>query len=434
MNSARLNEITITGFKSRFATMNIRFTEQNVSVIYGDNGCGKTTLLNLIHAIFTQNDEELAKNSIESIKLFYTVVDDDGKVSNKRNVIKRHKQTDSYSWPDDSIRHFKSLSLGVGRTLNSTDTPITTSEAFRFLSNNISQYNFIDKNVEPERLWDFSEDLIRTVKRYRSMHAMKKVNVRRFADKNLYLKSIKTEEVVFLLLDTYRIARIRSSNGIQNALFETLSSFIFNTSPEDFNSYSEKSKHWLFESLIINKSRIIKALDTKDGNQAKIEIVDKLTKINSRESFDQIVSTPILFQLFTNMIDQLAIEESLLTSINEILYVFNSHLPPNKKLVVNEHAVEVNVGTESHPISELSSGESQLLITLCMLVLRGQDKHVILIDEPELSFNIRWQRMFIDLVTAVVPNAQVIVASHSPAVAGASKYKTSMDIELGGAL
>lgn len=434
MKSARINEITINGFKSRYATMSIKFTEQNVSVIYGDNGCGKTTLLNLIHAIFTRNNEELAKNNIESVRLSYTVVDDDGKTSNKKNIIKRFKQTDSYTWPDDSIRYFKSLSLGVDRTLNAADTPITTSEAYRFLMQNLDHHDFIDQSADHEKLWSFSEDLTRAVKRYRSMNAMKKVNLRKFADRNLYLKSIKTEEVVMLLLDTYRVARIKSSDGIQNALFETLSSFIFNTSPEDFSSYTEEAKTLLYGKLINNKRRIIKALDTKDGNHAKIEIVDKLNKIDSIESFYSIVSTPILFQLFTNMVEQLEIEESLLTSINEILYVFNAHLPNNKQLIVNENVVEVQVGTESHPISELSSGESQLLITLCMLVLRGQDKHVILIDEPELSFNIKWQRMFINLVNAVVPNAQVIVASHSPAVAGSSKYKTSMEIELGGAL
>lgn len=434
MKLARLNEITITGFKSRFATMNIKFTEQNISVIYGDNGCGKTTLLNLIHAIFTRNDEELAKNFIETIKVSYSLIDNEGKTVNRKNVIKRLKQSDNYSWPDDHIRHFKSLVLGVGRTLNATESPITTSEAFRFLTNKGSHYSFIDKSIEPEQLWDFSEDLVRSVKRYRSMHAMRKVNLRRFSEQNLYLKSIKTEEIVMLLLDTYRVARIKASEGIQNALFETLSSFIFNTSPEEYNTYSENSKAWLYTRLIENKNRIIKALDTKDGNKAKIEIVEKLNKIENRNNFDEIVNTQILFQLFTNMIEKLNIEESLLTSINEILYVFNSHLPNNKKLVINEQTVEVIVGTDSHPISELSSGESQLLITLCMLVLRGRDKHVILIDEPELSFNIKWQRMFIDLVTTIVPHAQVIVASHSPAVAGATKYKTNMDIDLGGAL
>src|SRR4051795_327933 len=44
------------------------------------------------------------------------------------------------------------------------------------------------------------------------------------------------------------------------------------------------------------------------------------------------------------------------------------------------------------PLATLSSGEKQLFLLLCSAFLSRQSRCVFLIDEPELSLNVYWQR------------------------------------------
>ncbi len=79
-------------------------------------------------------------------------------------------------------------------------------------------------------------------------------------------------------------------------------------------------------------------------------------------------------------------------------------------------------GTEARiPVERLSSGEKQLIILFVEALLQRQKPYVFLADEPELSLHIEWQRNIIPAIRELNPNAQIIVATHSPEVAG--KYK-----------
>jgi predicted ATP-dependent endonuclease of OLD family len=63
----------------------------------------------------------------------------------------------------------------------------------------------------------------------------------------------------------------------------------------------------------------------------------------------------------------------------------------------------------------LSSGEKQLLLLLCNILVATTESSVFIIDEPELSLNIKWQRQLIDSLLALVEasNVQFIMATHS---------------------
>ena len=80
------------------------------------------------------------------------------------------------------------------------------------------------------------------------------------------------------------------------------------------------------------------------------------------------------------------------------------------------------------PIAKLSSGEKQLLILFIEALLQRQKPCVFLADEPELSLHIAWQRNIISAICSLNPNAQIIIATHSPEVAGKFK-KCLLDME-----
>ncbi|MBN1076096.1 hypothetical protein DVV91_17390 [Clostridium botulinum] len=80
-------------------------------------------------------------------------------------------------------------------------------------------------------------------------------------------------------------------------------------------------------------------------------------------------------------------------------------------------------------ISELSSGEKQLLILLTETVLQREKNVVFIADEPELSLHITWQEQILQAIKSLNKNAQIIIATHSPEIAGSVDDKALIDME-----
>jgi ABC-type Mn2+/Zn2+ transport system ATPase subunit len=73
---------------------------------------------------------------------------------------------------------------------------------------------------------------------------------------------------------------------------------------------------------------------------------------------------------------------------------------------------------DSVPLDKLSSGEQHQLILLFDLLFEVTENSLILIDEPELSLHVSWQKSFIESLQRIIRlNAfDVLLATHSPAV------------------
>jgi predicted ATP-binding protein involved in virulence len=70
------------------------------------------------------------------------------------------------------------------------------------------------------------------------------------------------------------------------------------------------------------------------------------------------------------------------------------------------------------PLDKLSSGEQHQLILVFDLLFEVKTNSLILIDEPELSLHVAWQKTFIESLQRIIAlNAfDVLLATHSPAV------------------
>lgn len=70
----------------------------------------------------------------------------------------------------------------------------------------------------------------------------------------------------------------------------------------------------------------------------------------------------------------------------------------------------------SIPLTELSSGEKQLLIILGEALLQQRTPTIYIADEPELSLHVAWQVQLVENLRRLNPEAQIIVATHSPEI------------------
>jgi len=129
-------------------------------------------------------------------------------------------------------------------------------------------------------------------------------------------------------------------------------------------------------------------------------------------------------------IDKLIYEEDIKGSlayqkVNDILYRifngFNLQVEFNM-LDKNRNVYFKNELNENISITELSSGEKELITKAFTLYLADIRNSIILIDEPETSLHPNWQNMIVKVYEdfAKANNNQVIIATHSPHIVGSA--------------
>lgn len=88
--------------------------------------------------------------------------------------------------------------------------------------------------------------------------------------------------------------------------------------------------------------------------------------------------------------------------------------------ITRQNGIEVIFKDRKIPIERLSSGEQHQLVLFFELLFEIKQNALILIDEPELSLHVAWQKKFIsDLMKIIDLNRfDVILATHSPQLIG----------------
>ena len=113
----------------------------------------------------------------------------------------------------------------------------------------------------------------------------------------------------------------------------------------------------------------------------------------------------------------------------ETINRFIDNAEDHKKIAIsNEGAIGFMTENSSDMISVhyLSSGERQLLIFFANLIFAVDNTKngIFVVDEPELSLHLSWQKIFVESAIKINPNIQMIFATHSPEFVG--KYRDRM--------
>lgn len=422
----KLNKLTIVGFKSKTRQVIVNFSYEIASVIYGDNGSGKTSILKIINAILIQDEITLRQEKVEAISIDYTYYNNDIKSDTKSETITIQRNDNisdenCYNWDEfksSKLFNSKSLSLGVQRGVTTQQTYIEPEYIYNFFfihSKYRALFDQFSLKSLSEELAMFINDERREIYR-KKLTRMRKRNYDTFDKNHVFLQSINIENIEDLLIERYRLAREITTRKIQNALFDTLASAI---NPNRFTDNEITIDENFTEILFKNKERIIEALESLDSNNFKEEIINFLKGVN-KNNFNQknleISESKLLNKLLFKMIKELELEQQILRSINLIVDKFNEFLITGKKLILEPNRVYIKIGENHHSLNELSSGERHILTFLTLVLIEGENRDFLIIDEPEISLNIKWQRELLPLFIQLIPNTQIIVASHSPSI------------------
>ncbi len=404
----RLNFIKLKGFKDPDREVTVEFSKEPITVIYGENGCGKTTLLKVLYAIFKNDLVYLDNEHISKVILGYSL---ENKEEKEISII-LEKDRDGFGssilGDIGDLDNLTSILFGVNRGLVSTDISINE--------------NLLKSNFPSE-----SSKLIKYFFSHRDeMIAQKEkleINTDFSGENHILVDNIGIDRIESIIIKEYRAAQRDISEKVKNAFLNTISNAVdieLNTKeyplPDEFENRLEKIRPTL-----------ISLVEKLDKSTVQTQLLDYLHHGTKKA----ISESKIFRALLVNILEKVEEVNPQLKSIDKLISIFNSHLYKNKKLVVTDEEIYIDCANleskqskdvhdknkKVHDLNKLSSGERHLLVFLTLFLVIGRGRNFFIIDEPEISLNMKWQRELLPLLSELSPNSQIIVATHSPSIA-----------------
>ena len=410
----KISNITIDNFWENYH-VDMKFDEE-VNILIGKNGSGKTTFMNLLHAVLTIDIDKLAEITFSNVII---------KLNNKnrRKTVKITKIEDFHSAP--IVKYQIS-------NRNSIELPIITNDSLRMYPPSLRRKM---KDSYDQLKNEFQEFIsVSSLSVYRNNYEYD-FDHREYRDKrDRYFFSPVDERLNNLLekLTRYQLrlssqAREISAQLQKDVLLSLLDKDQKQSWSIDFiNKFDSNKQKENLSSAYSRLGLVSKEVETKITNH--INSMEKLKEQINNKMVD-IEKIDFYALHVQNRIERI-IELSLLAekNIKEIFEQLNLYLSELQRFMdknfIFSKSGDLEIDGKGYPIDKLSSGEKQLLILLTEALLQNKESFIFLADEPELSLHIEWQREILPAVRRINPNAQVIVATHSPEIAG--KYNDNI--------
>ena len=124
---------------------------------------------------------------------------------------------------------------------------------------------------------------------------------------------------------------------------------------------------------------------------------------------------------FDDFAEKFKVFQELIQKLDLFTSIINERLTFKKILITRTDGFKI-VDEENEEktleLSQLSSGEKQEIVLFYELIFNTKSEFLLLIDEPEISLHIMWQKKFMDDLLAVSKQTKIsaVVATHSPQI------------------
>ncbi len=163
-------------------------------------------------------------------------------------------------------------------------------------------------------------------------------------------------------------------------------------------------------------------LNKKQADLREVGLIGKAFSepIDTNEQFDDELVRRVLSIYIDDTDQKLSIFDQIYDKINLFKEILDTHFTFKNVVISQDKGISI-IDTDSSddiPLTELSSGEQHELVLIYELLFKVADGSIILIDEPELSLHVGWQKKFISDLQKIqnLRNLSVIIATHSPQI------------------
>jgi len=380
---AHLTYLRIDGLLGRESPVEFNL-RRDVNIFFGENGSGKTTLLKVIDAAMNIDAAAVARLPLTRAEVHMYSIHEDREI---KYVWDRKRQKET----EQNIRLQLEL---LEKDFHST------SERLRFLKMREGTNPW--KRTPPERPGDRTTRWNHTFLPTTRLYIGESVSTQIAASNKLsedQLDALFTEAVnrAWLVYNSRVLGEVSTiqQEGLRAVLYSVLTPNKTSTSEpvSDLEDTYVRVRKFL-ERQAASGPSMLGTLEHFQNRYAKEDelrrVVANLDRVERR-----VEKAMAPTELFANTLQRL----------------FSN----GKKVSATGNQLSITLGNGYVlPPGALSSGEKHLLKLL--LAALTADEHTVLVDEPELSMHIDWQRSFVETVKALNPNCQLILATHSPEI------------------
>lgn len=412
--------------------------EENLTILTGPNGYGKTTILNIIYNLFNQRFFYFQKLNFELITLFF-------EQSRKIEITKKKGKEKI----EQTIQVINNQQRIINQNIETTDIHLS------LFINNIQEDTFVYNSELENRL---AQELRRfypirqlTSDLWFDDRTGRQVSINEFLNEN----STQLPERIITLIkrqgnQNTQILQILSQTSVylikeQRLLKQVVDNRSPNSNSSFINTIEEYAKELkiLIEQKQLEAYQITQQLDSSFPKRL-IECKEFLSESDFNYRFTELTKKQELLKTFgiattiqdvteynneTKNVLTVYLEDSekkvkvydeLLNKIELFVNILNEKKFAFKSIVINGSQgfyFQLNTGQRLN-LTDLSSGEQQEVVLQYELLFKTNPNTLILIDEPEISLHVMWQKAFIQDLQRIAKMKQIsfLLSTHAPQI------------------
>jgi len=427
----RIKQIAINGLFGMFNHIVPLNLTEHITIVYGINGIGKTMLFKILDSFFNSNFSKLVSFPFDRLMIEFENNDTISFFNSEKDFFIEYQSKGNKSIFDlgqlKSAEHIKDEK--VIRQLRRL-LPMPVSQ----YSDNELIFHQTDEILTVEEIIDrYSEMLPSELKQEDSIKNKTELD-RIIKSTNLYF--IQTQRLIaFNYLkrkQQYGMERDYNLNKVETVkkYSEELSEII----QERHREYAKRSEEYELSLGKRLRSKGVKTYSDLEELKKENKVLEaKRNELKSVGLFEEIkedysnipdtideIERAVLSVNIQDMKNKLKIFDELYERLKKFLDILNHKRFSYKKISIHPKKGFVFENDYGKPlqVTELSSGEQHEIVLFYELLFKVTENSLVLIDEPEISLHVVWQKEFLtDLEDIVkIRHFDILLATHSPSI------------------